>query len=1265
MNLISIINILICFYTLKGNTLIVQSPEFKVKQTDKHIVLSFEGGTHTFSMPGEPDIPWKIIKIPLAPDETAEAKIDILKFREIESTKPVVPFPHFSGDGLTTHYKIEQTRYGSFPAQNVKNLGTGTVRGRKCLIIAYTPFFIRNGKTYVIEKANINIIKKKHRTNRTYRRINDYKVFDKLLEGKTSPYIPVLNSNLDFFERAFWIKIILSDEGLYRITYQDIKNLGIEPSLYSINEFGLFSLSGDRLSTSRDSIDDLNPLPHSISFLFKDTDNDGYFTENDTLMFYSPGYSKREWNGSTFSYSENPFSNQVVYWLALDKGGGIFMDTISVYPSVWDKQRDYSISYYRYEKNLINLGKRGFRWEGEDLSRRSANPESRVFGFNLDHVKDPDGTMRSYFVILDSSANPDPVHVNYEFNGDTIYSAIYSQTNQNTLRYFTATLQNITLSNIFKIILGTPGDTADYLYLDYFEVEYKRLLHVDDEIHIYDTTSGRVLYKIFTDQRGHLLNVSDYKNPVFLIDWTYENDTLKFVVENTEPVQFYFTKNLKKPAGIALVPSLTTLRDTLNQADYIIVTHKDLVSSITGYLNYRRNNLYIGDSLIQNPRIKIVTTDKIFDQFGFGSPDFVSIRNFLAYTFLFWETPKPLYIMLLGDGSYDYKNYSGSAINYVPTTQWGEVFDPDAGGAFTYDIFYVQFDPPSSDPPDMIIGRIPAKSGAEALGYIEKVKEYEKQEINSTWRNRVLGVADDNRPESSLIFTDEVMNFMKDLPENMDFQAIYTAFYPYDNPSNTRPLSKKEFYEQIKKGYLIVFVWGHGNPYQIFHEKIVLMPGDLSLVNIDFKRPLFFFGACKPSSFDRLEISVGEGFMIGPKTGIATLGPSSLIGYGNYNSVLRAIMNILYDYKNHTLGEIYIEAGVPDKYILLGDPALIFALPEPSIDLTYQSQFVDTLMKGGYGEFIDTINGEGRIKLEFFGQPREKLDTTEASPNRPPEPHVIYIRPDNMFKGYFSLSNSVYHPLFPVPRFLKPGDTLGKIIVYYPGKGKGVVGYVDSIYLKEFDGSVVDTTPPDINLFYRGEELKDSVTLAKGSEIEIVMEDENGILIYGNERIRLEIAGNVYDLTDSYIADENNPNRGRVKWTIPGGISSGYNNMTVTCYDNFGNSATETKIINIAEEIKGVIRCLPYPNPSKGKIYFGIDVTIPGKVDLNIYTLRGRLIYEKKEIYLEDGFNKILWNGKDRDGNYAGNGIYLYRIKFESFDESFKKTIKGKIAILK
>jgi len=73
-------------------------------------------------------------------------------------------------------------------------------------------------------------------------------------------------------------------------------------------------------------------------------------------------------------------------------------------------------------------------------------------------------------------------------------------------------------------------------------------------------------------------------------------------------------------------------------------------------------------------------------------------------------------------------------------------------------------------------------------------------------------------------------------------------------------------------------------------------------------------------------------------------------------------------------------------------------------------------------------------------------------------------------------------------------------------------------------------------------------------------------------------------------------------------------------------------------------------------------------VSVSIYTISGKMIY-KRETTCESGFNRILWDGKDLDGDRIANGVYLYKIIAESVEKELvygnlkKAEYKGKIAI--
>ncbi len=65
--------------------------------------------------------------------------------------------------------------------------------------------------------------------------------------------------------------------------------------------------------------------------------------------------------------------------------------------------------------------------------------------------------------------------------------------------------------------------------------------------------------------------------------------------------------------------------------------------------------------------VKVVNVTDIYDEFSYGIPTPVAIRDFLSYAYSNWRTPAPQYVLLVGDSTYDFKdNYNRGTVNHVP-----------------------------------------------------------------------------------------------------------------------------------------------------------------------------------------------------------------------------------------------------------------------------------------------------------------------------------------------------------------------------------------------------------------------------------------------------------------------------------------------------------------------------------------------------------------------------------------------------------------------
>jgi hypothetical protein len=81
------------------------------------------------------------------------------------------------------------------------------------------------------------------------------------------------------------------------------------------------------------------------------------------------------------------------------------------------------------------------------------------------------------------------------------------------------------------------------------------------------------------------------------------------------------------------------------------------------------------------------------------------------------------------------------------------------------------------------------------------------------------------------------------------------------------------------------------------------------------------------------------------------------------------------------------------------------------------------------------------------------------------------------------------------------------------------------------------------------------------------------------------------------------------------------------------------------------------PNPSlrTAEIRFGLPRD--SQVNLSIYDVTGRLIVKLANESMQAGYHSISWDGRNRKGNLAGNGVYFYRLKASDFRATKKMVI--------
>ena len=444
------------------------------------------------------------------------------------------------------------------------------------------------------------------------------------------------------------------------------------------------------------------------------------------------------------------FSDTNVYWLYSDGLRGLRMATAPAaptgrFPSAAQFTASVHLEVNTYLDSLDHFRPNGDNWFWAPiLAAPAGSSTSRDFTVNLPH---PYGEGLSATAILaglndgqheitlalngvPSSAAPDP--------GPWQGKALSAQTCS-----FSSGLASGT--NTVTLTLPGAGGQPDFQLLDYFDFTYSRTLDSDSGTLLITDVEASAQYAC----PGHGtapyildLSASDpatgLKRPILLTGATFSAGTATFEM----PANPSVTRRLVALSSAPLLPSAAyvaaapAIPDPANPADMVIITHPDFHPAGAdavwqAYLARRSEAM----------TVVAVDVESIFNAYSYGLMDPTAIRSYLAAAAAAWGRA-PKYVLLVGDASYDYKNYMGTPgnTNRVPTMMFEDAGDSTYMGRYPSDARFADVN--GDGYPDSAVGRLPARSYQELAGMLTKIMAYEDQALTGTWYKSGLFVAD-------------------------------------------------------------------------------------------------------------------------------------------------------------------------------------------------------------------------------------------------------------------------------------------------------------------------------------------------------------------------------------------------------------------------------------------------------------------------------------------------------------------------------------------
>lgn len=1100
------------------------------------------------------------------------------------------------------------------------------------------------------------------------------------------------------------VKIYIDAEGLYRITAQDLSDLGMTIQASDIPTLKIIGTGGFILPESMKDADYLS-LPEQP--ILVRTNASGQLQD---IIFYggaAAGFNPDNKGG--FEHFVHPYTNQSSYVLTV--GGttpGKRIQTVQpINEPASNKPSLYQARIFNEEEYVNPFGTgSGREWFGKQIDASLPATYTSV----LDGLV-RQGNIRYRYVVAHKNASGGTFTVSE--SGKTLGTTPVGGVGSGSHNYVEAVRSPIRTVQTAATSLGSDNRSALQFsysnvsansslgYIDWFEIIYPAELTArNNMLELFTDTSfvGITDYTI-NGFSGEVwcMDVTNRQNPLLMTNMASTGGMfiIRTDLQRQSPKRFLASANLQKPR--MSVEQSVPLFDADLSADILVITHPELLSSALEYKKYRESQ---GEH-----SVSVISTNDIYNEFSGGMLDVSALRNFIGKAYHSWKT-KPEFIVLWGDGHFDAKNITFQTQNFIPAyqvPQIGDVFHSvDSYSTEDYYVRVVGID----RIPDISIGRIPVTSNSSGTAVVNKIRLYENDADPGIWRTVSTFVADDGPTTSGSsdgnTHTEDAELVAQAFPDFIQPKKIYMVEYPLENAARGRrkPNVTEQFISTANGTGTLTLNWvGHGSPRlwanELVFEKDVHIP-----MFTNTTKPFFLSGAtCDFGRFDDANRQCGaEEFVTKPTGGAIAVFASTRAVYANQNSQItnRLFLELFsIDSKKNkylTIGQALYNTKLnfttenDQKFLILGDPALRLNIPSYRIvvdtinntslnqtDAVSLKALSKVTLRGSIhdlsGKLIEDFNGTAFITLRDGSYVENVKDPTD--PVYPNENHVINKLGGLLNRSSWKVENGIFSAEFIIPKDISFTNTNAGLFLYAFSGNNHAAGMTDKVIINGVDTITYDDDEgPTMALFVDSRQFNAGDMVRHTPMIILDLSDETGVNTTGagighNIEFRID-NGEPIDATDTYQTSLTNPKTGTAQKQVFN-LSPGNHTVTARAWDILNNYKETTTYFVVADPNSFIARdVFTYPNPSTGemRLNFIHNQSQPFSAEIHIFAADGRLVRTISTTVSQIQNAEVIWDSTDNNGNLVPSGTYYIFIEGTAFDGK-KMTVTGSHTIVR
>lgn len=1099
-----------------------------------------------------------------------------------------------------------------------------------------------------------------------------------------------------------FVKIQVEETGIYRITYDALRNMGLNPQDVRVLGYGGGMLSQD--FTLR-KIDDLPSVP-----FYMEKGSDGVFGSGDYIVFYAQGPVSWDYYNGRFAHTQNVYSQYGYYFLSDNAGEQRLLSRREATLAI-EGEVDTINSYVRHlvhEKDIINLLDRsgrnggGREFYGEEL--RQASP---TLSLDYDMPNIVEGSQIRGYVSMAGTAQ-DVHNIRISIGNSVRTMSISSMASQPVTvcamtkddeQYYEPS-EGVTQ----HIALTYSNPTASGVaYLNYIELSAECSLVMED--HYLSVrqpqqmnNSKQGLYRVRgCSEQTQVWNISRLDS-IYPVECQTKGEELFFLTRPSSLEEFIVVDPTR--CGYR---TPTVIGEIENQNLHALRDLEMVIIYPTGY-EAPAQRLALAHEQMDGLNVGTVAAEQIYNEFSSGTPDATAYRWFMKMLYDRAQLEggrMPKYLLLMGDGSFDNRKLlSTSPVNTLLTYQArNSVSEPDAYATDDYfcwlDDTEGLVDTDVNITMDISVGRLPVNSVTEAEQVVDKIIEYMEDKTTGNWKTQICFLADDGDSGTHTSGADRAADAIRRKSKDFVIHKIYTdAYQQITSASNeSYPVAQSEMNNLLQNGVLLFDYSGHGGYNNITSENMLSARDirEMNNTNLGF----WVLATCSFSHFDSYHRSAGEEALLNTHGGAMATFSACRTVYASQNAYLNQFVcealfstNTQQRYEN-TIGDAIRIAKnrargfrpTQDKnilpYILLGDPAVRLHYPDDyKVVANLQSDTLRALTTHQIEGYVADLAGDtvrdfqGEVSLMMWDKQQRMTTNDNDVSDESKKVRTSYLDfPNILFKGNAAVEDGLFSISLMIPKDIQYNYGNGRMALYAYDRetGKEGMGNREDFTVGGSSNIVInDTTGPRLTLYLNNPAFTNGGKTNEYPHFYAYIEDENGINTIGSGigHDLMMIVDNdplqTYTLNSYFIADKNSYQSGLVSYRL-NELSEGQHSIRFRAWDLLNNSSNATLQFEV---VKGyapqIFSVTAYPNPVSrhGSVHLVVEHDKPDLtlgVEVYVYDFAGRLVWK----HTQTGTDDIQWNVSD---TATESGMYFYRILLRMTDGTYT-TKTGKIIV--